>query len=139
MPALASGTRWRSIGRASPTTRRIGRPVSRHLTASRKLLPERADFICVAERYATDVRQHEIPPLPGEPLLAENLFEPMDLAADRGVRQSELLARPDNAPPPLRDDPEVEEVVVVEPFHAASICRFSRRLTLKLPNSRMMA
>src|SRR6266852_4125843 len=102
-----------------------------------KLLPQREDFLCVAERHATHVRQHEITSLPCEQLLAENLFEPMDLAADRGVRQPELLARPDNASL-LRDDPEVEEVVVVEPFHTGSIRRFLLRLILKLPNSRIM-
>src|SRR3954452_4720134 len=40
----------------------------------------------------------------------------MDLAADRGMRQAELLARADDAPL-LGDDPEVEQVVVVEPLH----------------------
>ena len=59
----------------------------------------------------------------------------MDLAADRGMGEAQLLARPHDAPL-LGDDPEVEQVVVVEPFHRGrTICRFLRRRTLKLPNS----
>jgi hypothetical protein len=40
----------------------------------------------------------------------------MDLPADGGMGEVELLARLDDAPL-LGDDPEVEEVMVIEPLH----------------------
>ena len=82
-----------------------------------ELAPEREDLVGVAERDPAGLGEHEVAPPAGEQLLAQDLFEPVDLAADRRMRQAQLLARPDDAAL-LGDHPEVEEVVVVEPLHA---------------------
>src|SRR4030095_11552358 len=63
--------------------------------------------------------------------LAEHLFEAMDLAADRRVRQEEILTRPSDAPL-LRPRQEVEELVEIEPLPLATIRRFFRTDTLEL-------
>jgi len=85
-----------------------------------------------AQRHACDdaagLREHQLSSPAGEELFAEHLLEPMDLAADGGVRQAELLARSNDASF-LRDDPEVEEMVIVEPWRCRSSARATERET----------
>src|SRR5262249_25001062 len=99
-----------------------------------ELPAERENLIGVAERHAAHLGQHEIPPLAREQLLAQDLLEAMNLAADGRMRQAELLASAGQTPL-LRNDPEIEQVMIVQPFHALSICRFFRQITMKLPHS----
>ena len=60
--------------------------------------------------------QDQAPAGTGEELLAELLLEGADLSAQGGVGQAQPLAG-GHQPPLPRHGPEVEEVVVVEPFH----------------------
>lgn len=46
----------------------------------------------------------------------QRLVEPANLAADRRLSQVQLLARLGHAPL-ARHDPEIQQVVIVQPFH----------------------
>ena len=102
---------------ASPSLERI-----------QELLAEREDLLCIAKRHATCVGQHQAPPLAREQLRPQDCLQSMDLAADRRVGQAEHSAGPSDAAL-LRNHPEVEQMVVVEPFHAGSIRRLGRTST----------
>jgi hypothetical protein len=75
-----------------------------------------------------EFREPQLTALPLEQLLADRFLQPMDLDADRRLREAEFLARLGNAPL-FGDDPEVQKVLVIEPFHAATISRSSLRIT----------
>lgn len=93
-----------------------------------ELAPQREDLVGVRKGDAAGLREHQLSSPAGEELFAEHLLEPMDLAADGGVRQAELLARSNDASF-LRDDPEVEEMVIVEPWRCRSSARATERET----------
>ena len=79
------------VGDADHEPQRLpGRPPLQRVL---ELLAEREDLVGVAERDPPAVGQHEVATLAREQLLAEDLLEPMDLAADRRMRQAQLLAR----------------------------------------------
>src|SRR5205085_1715746 len=81
----------------------------------------------VAEGNTSTVRQDQVATAASEQLLAQDLLEPMDLPADRRVCQAELGAGSRDASM-LRDHPEVEQVMVIEPFHPdRSMSSFSNR------------
>ena len=84
-----------------------------------KLLAEAEDLFGVPKRHSALIRKNEVPSFSHEQLLAEDLFQPMDLATDGRMRKTQLPSRCDDAPL-LGDDPEIQKVVVVEPFHAES-------------------
>jgi hypothetical protein len=64
--------------------------------------------------------QRQAPATLLEQLLAQRLLERAELQADRGRRQAQLLRRLGHAAL-AEDRPEVEQVVVVEPLHAARV------------------
>jgi len=81
-----------------------------------QLAPEREDVVGVAIDHLPDVGEHEVAPAAHEQPLAERALEHLELPADRRLREVELARRRGDAPL-ARDDPEVEQVVVVDPFH----------------------
>ena len=81
-----------------------------------QLAPEPEDLVGIAKHHATDFGQRQPAPAALEQLLAERVLEAAHLAAHGRLRESQLRAR--GAQRALaRDEPEVEQVVVVEPFH----------------------
>ena len=90
------------------------------LDRTEKLASEPENLVRVPEGDAADVGEHEPAPFATKELLAKDLFEPVDLRANRGVGEPQLLGRTGDAAL-FRDDPEVEQVVVVEPFHLPGI------------------
>ena len=55
-----------------------------------------------------------------EELLAQRLFERSQLAADRGLGQVQPLAGSRDGPL-AGHGPEVEQVVIIQPFHAGAV------------------
>src|SRR4051812_16329929 len=93
------------------------RPAARApLDALQEFPAQREDLVRVSKRHLTRVGEDQRPPLAQEELLAEDLLEAMDLAADRRVSQVQLGARADDAAF-LRHHPEVQKMVVVQPLH----------------------
>ena len=87
-----------------------------------QLTAEREDLVGVAIDHLADIGRHHPAADSREQRLAEARFERLDLRAHRRLRQPQLLRRPDHAAL-AHDRPEVEQVVVVEPFHAAGPSR----------------
>ena len=83
-----------------------------------KLPPERKDLVGVAVGDPSRVGQLEAPPGTNEEPLAERLLQRAQLRAQRRLRQPQLRARPGDAPL-FRDRPEVEQVVIIQPFHGS--------------------
>ncbi len=90
------------------------------LCGFQELASQGEDLVGIAKGDTTEVREHQLPALPREQLLAESIFEPVDLGADGRMREAKLLARTGDAPL-FRNDPEIKKVMVVEPFHPARI------------------
>jgi hypothetical protein len=88
------------------------------------LATEREDLVGVPIHDAAHVGQRQLSADLREELLAQAVLERMDLRAQGRVREPQHLPRGDEAPF-TSDDPEIEEVVVVEPFHGSCICRQS--------------
>jgi hypothetical protein len=91
-------------------------PAGASLHRVHELAAQREDLVGVPIRHPPGVGQDQIPALSVEQLLAEDVLQAMDLAADGGMSETQLLAGPDDAPL-LGDGPEVEKVMIVEPFH----------------------
>src|SRR5207253_963047 len=105
------------VGYADHEPQRLpGRPPLERLL---KLLAERNDLVGIAKRDPAAVGQHEVAATADQQLLAEDFFEPMDLAADRRVCEAKLLAGLRDASV-LRDHPKVQEMMVIEPLHRES-------------------
>jgi hypothetical protein len=91
-----------------------------------ELVTEREDLFGIPEGHATGLGQRKSPPLSREELDAENLFQPMYLTTDGRMSQMELAAGSNDASL-LGHDPEIKEVVVVEPLHLGSLARSANR------------
>ena len=78
--------------------------------------PEREDLLCVAVDDPAHLGERELAAGAGEQLLAELILEGMDLPAESRVRQAQHPAGARETAFP-RDGEEVEQVMVVEPFH----------------------
>lgn len=87
-----------------------------------RLAPQREDLFGVAVDDLAHLREHQTPPLSFEQLLPERTLERTDLRAHGRVRERELAGCLRHATL-ARHQPEVEQVVVVQPIHALSICR----------------
>ena len=72
-----------------------------------------------------EVGQYEIAAPPRKQLLAKSFFELVNLRADRGVCEMQLLTGAGNAPL-LGDCQEVAQVMIVQASHARSISRVVR-------------
>ena len=97
-----------------------------------ELAAEREDVLGVVVDHPTHLGEGQPAPHLGEELLAQGFLERADLCAQGRVRHVQDLARGDQ-PPLARNDPEVVQVVVVEPLHGPTICRPSRRGTSIVP------
>ena len=87
-----------------------------------QLAAEREDLVRVAIDGAADVGEHHGASGANEQLLPESLLQLPELAADRGLRDVEDLARARH--PAFADHrPEVVEVVMVDEVHAQTIHR----------------
>src|SRR5436309_11375746 len=93
-----------------------------------QLAAEREDLVREAEGDAAGVGEREVAPDAGEELLAEGRLQRPDLRADRRLPEPQLHGGAGDAAL-ARHDPEVEEVVVVEPLHRREdrISTFSAR------------
>ena len=89
-----------------------------------ELTAEREDLVGVAVDHLADVGRHQPAADAGEQLLAEPRLERLDLRAHRRLRQPQLLRGPHHAAF-AHDRPEVEQVMVVEPFHGVA-CPLAR-------------
>ena len=78
--------------------------------------PEREDLLCVAVDDPAHLGERELAAGAGEQLLAELILEGMDLPAESRVRQAQHPAGARETAFP-RDGEEVEQMMVVEPFH----------------------
>ena len=97
----------------------------------------REDLVRVAVDEPAHLREREPPPGLAQQLLREDGLQPVDLRADRGGREPQLLGRRPEAARP-DDGPEVEQVVVVEPLHGVSFSlRFYRNDHRTLSNCRI--
>jgi hypothetical protein len=106
-------------GHSHRQTRRVGDPPLHRLL---QLTTEGEDLVRVAVDGMAHVGENDGPPGANEQLLPECLLQLPELAADRGLRDVELLAGPRHAA--FADHgPEVEEVVMVERAHARTIHR----------------
>ena len=84
---------------------------------------EGEDLVGVAVDHPPRVGQHEPAPFPREEPLAKSAFELTDLGGDRrGPRRNSAPAFVDAAVPHRR--PEVEKMMVVEPFHGLDYSSF---------------
>jgi hypothetical protein len=92
-----------------------------------ELVAEAEDVIGVAQDGAADVGEDEAAALSLEELVAERLLEELELGADGGLGEVELLAGLGDGAG-AGDGPEVEEVVVVEPAHAGALQGRRRRM-----------
>lgn len=81
-----------------------------------QLASEPEDLLGVAKDGAADVREDEPSALAPEQALVEDVLELPDLRADGRLGEPQLVRRLRDAPL-LRGEPEVEQVVVVEPVH----------------------
>src|SRR5205085_1180124 len=57
-----------------------------------ELAPQREDLVGVAKRDPPGLGQHQVSPAPREQLFAQDVLQAVDLAADGGMREVELLA-----------------------------------------------
>ena len=106
------------IGDAHREAHRLpGRPALHRLE---QLPSETEDLVGVAEHQPAHVREHEPPAGPREELLTQHGLERAQLGAHRWLGQPQLRRGARHAPM-TRHDPEVEEVVVVEPLHGATL------------------
>ena len=106
-------------GHSHRQARRLRDPALHRLL---QLAAEGEDLVRVAIDGAADVGEDHRATGANEQLLPEGFLQLPELAADRGLRDVELLARPRHAA--FADHrPEVEEVVMVERVHAPTIHR----------------
>ncbi len=77
---------------------------------------DRKNFFSEAENRLAEFGQHEVAPDSFEELSIKRLLELLELLADRGMSQVQLLGSSSNAAFP-RHHPEIKEVVVIEPVH----------------------
>ena len=117
---------------ATPTFNRSGRPVGRSFTVSTSSRPSAK----ISSAYWKTICPTSVGtrrrPCAAEELLVERALEGADLGAHRRLREAELVARLGHAAG-LRGQPEVEEVVVVQPFHRRRpYFALSRRVSVKL-------
>src|SRR5690606_22285282 len=80
------------------------------------LAPEREDLVGIAENHPTHLGERELATDLREQLLAELVLERVNLRAQGRMGEAEHLAGL-GEPSLASDDPEVEQVVVVHPFH----------------------
>src|SRR4029078_5793852 len=104
------------IGYADHEPRRLPRRPA--LQRVLELLAEREDLIGVAKGDAPAVGQNQVATAASEQLLTQDLFGPVDLPADRRVRQAKSGTGSRDASM-LRDHPEVQDVMVIQPLHRA--------------------
>src|SRR5262249_14092541 len=97
-----------------------------------QLLPKTEDLVGVAVDGAADVGEPEAPSGAYEELLAQPLFERADLPAERRVAETEDAPRRCQTAL-ARDQPEIEEVVIVQPLHLLTIVRKKLRTWMKVP------
>ena len=83
-----------------------------------QLAAEREDVVRVSVDDATDVGEHERAPLAAEELLAEHVLERADLRADGRLREPQLIRGAAHAAL-ANGEPEVEQVMIVQPFHGS--------------------
>ncbi|CUS37326.1 hypothetical protein COMA2_30215 [Candidatus Nitrospira nitrificans] len=83
-----------------------------------ELLTGRKDVFGVFEHQLSHLRQCEPSPCSDEQLLAQGIFQLTDLSADRGLSQAEFFARFRHGAV-LGDGPEIQEMMIVQPIHAA--------------------
>src|SRR5262249_32757158 len=79
-----------------------------------ELAAEGEDLVRVAVDDAPHLREDEPAPFLAKELLAQGVFQRVDLGADRRVREAKL-GRRRSEPALARHRPEVEKMVVVEP------------------------
>ena len=96
-----------------------GQPRRPPLHRIEHFVPEREDLLGVAVDHPAHLGERELAAGTGEQLLAQPILEGVDLAAQRRVRKPERPPRPRQAALP-RHGEEVEQVMVVEPFHEVS-------------------
>ncbi len=84
-----------------------------------ELLAEREDLLGVARDDAPGVGEHEVAALAHEQLRAEHVLEAMDLPADRRVSEAQHATGFRDAAF-SGDDPEIEQVVIVQPVDGAA-------------------
>ena len=134
--SAGSISRWAtSFGRTSamPTTSRSGRPVGRPFTVSSISRPSE-NLIGEPVDEGPHLGQHEAPPRTRDQGLAERLLEAPNLHAHRRRRQVQLGGGGGQGALP-DERPEVQEVVVVQPFHGASDVRENQTIYWKQSNS----
>jgi hypothetical protein len=84
-----------------------------------QLSAEREDVVRISVDDATDLGEHERPPLTPEEMLPEHVLQRADLRADGRLREPQLIGGAAHAAL-AGGEPEVEEVVIVQPFHGSS-------------------
>ena len=92
---------------------------------------EREDFVGIPVNHLASLRERQAPAGLGKQLLAQIFLERTNLAADRGLREAQLLAGPGDAAL-LGHRPEVKQVVVIQPIHGSTIHRDNRCFYPKL-------
>ncbi len=94
--------------------RPLRRPVAQRVA---ELAPEGEDLVRIPQRDPPRLAQHQRPPRLLEQLLAEGLLQQAELSADRRLGEIQLPRGRRNAAL-VRHDPEIQEVMVVQPLHA---------------------
>ncbi len=91
-------------------------PARSPLDAVDHLAAQGEDLFRVAEHHTAGLRQRQLAADLGEELLAELIFQRMDLRAQRRVGKPQDLACGDQ-PSFASDDPEIEQMMIVNPLH----------------------
>lgn len=107
---------WNGVCDADDQSGRM--PIHLPFDRIHQLLPGRKDVFGVLEHQMSHLRQRQPSPCSDEQLLAQGIFQLPDLSADRGLSQAEFFARFRHGAV-LRDRPEIQEMMVVQPIHAA--------------------
>ena len=112
-----------------------GLPARSSLDGVHHLATEGEYLVRVAEHHLTGLGERQLAADLAEELLAELVLERMDLRAQRRVGEPQDLARTDE-PSFASDHPEIEQMVVVDPFHGSQRCvaelDMSRRYFVKV-------
>src|SRR6266852_948650 len=88
-----------------------------------QFLANREELFRIAEHHHPGVRQNQVPPGASNQLFSQSIFQLVDLGAEGWLCHAKLRARAGQTSF-TGDDPEVTQVVIVEPFHLRTILRF---------------